>query len=51
MNDDPSSNQIPEKRFHGWRLLGVISLVVLLLAGIAFIIDWAVIGPLEGRVF
>lgn len=40
-----------EKRFHGWRLLGVIMTVVLVLAAISFVVDWAVIGPLEGRVF
>ncbi len=40
-----------DKRFHGWRLLGVIMTVVLVLAAISFVVDWAVIGPLEGRVF
>ena len=40
-----------EKRFHGWRLLGYIFTVVALLALISFLVDWAVIGPLEGRVF
>lgn len=40
-----------EKKFHGWRLLGVITTVVVLLAVIAFLVDWIVIGPLEGRVF
>lgn len=37
------------KRFHGWRLLGVIMLVVVALAVISAVIDWLVIGPLEGR--
>jgi len=39
------------KRFRGWRLIGVIVGVVVLLAIISFLVDWAVIGPLEGRVF
>jgi len=41
----------PEKQFHGWRLLGVIGIVVLVLAIVSFVVDWVVIGPLEGRVF
>ncbi len=40
-----------EKQFHGWRLLGVIALVVLVLAGVSFVVDWVVLGPLEGRAF
>ena len=40
-----------EKRFHGWRLLGVIIGVAVVLAIISFVIDWMAIGPLEGRVF
>lgn len=40
-----------EKTFRGWRLIGVILCVVLVLAVVSAIIDWAVIGPLEGRVF
>ena len=40
----------PERKFHGWRLLGVIAGVVVLLAVISFLVDWMVIGPLEGRV-
>jgi hypothetical protein len=40
-----------EKRFRGWRLLGILIGVVVLLAVIAFVVDWVVIGPLEGRVF
>ena len=45
---DPSEQ---EKKFRGWRLLGVIMSVVLLLAVISFVVDWMVIGPLEGRMF
>lgn len=41
----------PEKKFRGWRLLGVILAVVVVLAIVSFLVDWAVIGPLEGRAF
>ena len=37
--------------FRGWRLLGVIGIVVVVLAVVSAIVDWVVIGPLEGRVF
>ena len=40
-----------ERKFHGWRLLGVCALVVVMLAVISALVDWWVIGPLEGRVF
>jgi hypothetical protein len=40
-----------EKKFRGWRLLAVIMGVVVLLALVSFVIDWMVIGPLEGRAF
>ena len=40
-----------EKKFHGWRLLGAIMVVIALLALVSFVVDWVVIGPLEGRVF
>ncbi len=47
-------NHVPmrseEKQFHGWRLLGVIIGVAVVLAIISFVVDWMVIGPLEGRV-
>jgi hypothetical protein len=45
------AEEIEEKRFHGWRLLGVIILVVVLLGLISALVDWIVIGPLEGRAF
>lgn len=48
MTDQPTSD---EKSFRGWRLLGILIGVVVLLAVIAFVVDWMVIGPLEGRVF
>ena len=40
-----------EKRFRGWRLIGVIFAVVFVLAVVSFLVDWAVIGPLEGRAY
>ena len=50
MPNDPNTTPTDEKRFHGWRLLGILALVVIGLAVIAFLVDWIVIGPLEGRV-
>jgi hypothetical protein len=50
VDDDPlHRSELPERRFHGWRLLGVISVVLLLMAGVALAVDLAVVGPLEGR--
>lgn len=40
-----------DKRFRGWRLIGFIMGVVVVLAVISAIVDWVVIGPLEGRMF
>ena len=63
MSDNPRENpesadtpryetdEFAEKRFRGWRLVGIIMCVVAALAVISFVIDWVVIGPLEGRVF
>jgi hypothetical protein len=48
---DISDTGQPEKRFHGWRLVGIIMGVVVVLAVVSAIVDWAVIGPLEGRAF
>jgi hypothetical protein len=45
------TDEYAEKRFRGWRLLGIILGVVVVLAAISFAVDWLVIGPLEGRVF
>lgn len=36
-------------RFRGWRLLGTIGVVVLVLAIISATVDILVIGPLDGR--
>jgi nitrogen fixation protein FixH len=38
------------KRFHGWRLLAVILCVVVVIALVSAVVDWLVIGPLEGRI-
>ncbi|MEQ8861241.1 MAG: DUF3094 family protein [Pseudomonadales bacterium] len=48
--NDPTI-QAREKRFRGWRLLAVIMSVVIVLALVSFLVDWIVIGPLEGRAF
>lgn len=40
-----------EQKFHVWRLLGVIFLVCVTLAVAAALVDWAIIGPLEGRAY
>ena len=48
MND---IEQRPEKQFRGWRLIGAIMCVIVVLAVISAAIDWIVIGPLEGRMF
>jgi hypothetical protein len=58
-HENPSAEPTPRyetdehahKRFQGWRLIGVILIVVAVLAGVSFVVDWMVIGPLEGRVF
>ena len=42
--------QQQDSQFHGWRLLGVIMIVIIVLAAVSFVVDWMVIGPLEGRV-
>ncbi|MBV1905700.1 MAG: hypothetical protein KUG75_06455 [Pseudomonadales bacterium] len=39
------------KKFHGWRLLGGILITVVILAICSAVIDWLVIGPLDGRMF
>ncbi len=49
----PPSPDLPaedDKKFRGWRLLGVIFIVVVVLAVISAVVDWVVIGPLEGRI-
>ena len=48
-----SAESLPpdDRKFHGWRLLCIVFCVVVVLATISFLVDWMVIGPLEGRVF
>ena len=38
-----SEAPVTEKRFHGWRLLGVLALVILATAGVSAIVDLWVI--------
>jgi hypothetical protein len=40
-----------EKKFRGWRLLGALFIVIAILAATSFVVDWKVIGPLEGRMW
>jgi hypothetical protein len=40
-----------ERKFRGWRLLGIILCVVVVLALVSAVVDWLVIGPLEGRAY
>jgi hypothetical protein len=44
-----SSDQ--ERKFRGWRLLGALMVVIAVLAITSFVVDWLVIGPLEGRLW
>lgn len=48
MADRPETDP-EETRFHGWRLLGVVGVVIVVLALVSAVVDWVVIGPLEGR--
>ena len=50
-SDSESTDSDHEKRFHGWRLLSCILGVVVVLAVVSAVVDWMVIGPLEGRAF
>ena len=49
--EQAQSQHEDDVKFHGWRLLGIIFIVCVVLAGISALVDWMVIGPLEGRVF
>ena len=40
-----------ERKVPFWRLLGVIFLVCVTLAVAAALVDWVIIGPLEGRAY
>ncbi|XOV81461.1 MAG: hypothetical protein ACFHXK_11300 [bacterium] len=37
-------------KFRGWRLLGFIMSIVVVIAVISAIVDYVVIGPLDGRI-
>jgi hypothetical protein len=51
-NHDPmKQSSDPGRQFRGWRLLGILFVVIVVLAAASFVVDWVVIGPLEGRVF
>jgi fatty acid desaturase len=39
-----------EKSFEGWRLLGVLGIVVVVIALVAAAVDWWVLGPLLERI-
>lgn len=39
-----------ETKFRGWRLLGFIMIVVVVIAVVAAVVDYVVIGPLDGRI-
>ena len=39
-----------ERSFRGWRLLGVLGIVVVLLAIVSAAVDWWVLGPLLERI-
>lgn len=47
----PTPEREEEETFHLWRLLGVIFLVCVVLAVASAVVDWAIIGPLEGRAY
>ena len=38
-----------ERKFHGWRLLAVITCVIVALAIVSGVVDWLVLGPLLDR--
>ncbi len=48
--DEQDHAPVKDTKFHLARLLGVIFVVCVVLALVAFAVDWIVIGPLEGRV-
>jgi len=48
LNREPQSTDT-EKSFQGWRLLGVIGIVVVILAIVSAAVDFWVLGPLLER--
>ena len=47
MEDSPTED---DRKFHGWRLLGILAVVVLALALVSAVVDWMVLGSLFDRV-
>jgi len=44
------SEDSQQVKFHGWRLLGIIILIVAVIAVVSAVIDLVVIGPIDGRI-
>ncbi|MBT7334088.1 MAG: hypothetical protein HN856_06910 [Gammaproteobacteria bacterium] len=47
--EQPQSQNDQSVKFRGWRLLGYLMSVIVVLAIIAGLVDILVIGPLDGR--
>ena len=47
MDETPTED---DRKFHGWRLLGVLAIVVVAIAVVSVIVDWLVLGSLFDRV-
>ena len=47
MDETPTED---DRKFHGWRLLGVLAIVVVTIAVVSVIVDWLVLGSLFDRV-
>jgi hypothetical protein len=48
--EQPQSDNDEEVKFRGWRLIGFIMCIVVVLAVISAVVDILVIGPLDGRI-
>lgn len=48
MNESPPED---DRKFHGWRLLGFLAVVVVGIAIVSMIVDWVVLGSLFDRAF
>ena len=44
-----SKHSTEDKQFHGWRLVGVIFIIMVALAVVSAVVDWIHLGPIEGR--
>ena len=49
-NEPKQSPNDDEVKFRGWRLLGFIMMVVVVIAVVSALVDYLVIGPLDGRI-